>query len=113
VREHVAALNAQNLDRLLACFSADATWVAGANRLSGSEELARFFQNLFSSSPEVSIDTMVSDGDRVACEMREQLVVDGVTCVDRVAGCYEVHGDRITAATIIREFTRGVATPTR
>ena len=113
VREHVAALNAQNLDRLLACFSADATWLAGADRLSGSEELARFFQDLFSSSPELSIETIVSDGDRVACELSERLVVDGVMRVDRVAGFYEVRGDRITAATIIREFTNEVATPTR
>jgi limonene-1,2-epoxide hydrolase/heme-degrading monooxygenase HmoA len=102
VREHVAALNEQNLDRLLACFSADATWVADTDRLSGSEELARFFQDLFSSSPEVSIETMVSDGDRVACEMSEQLVVDGVTRVNRVAGFYEVQDNRITAATIYR-----------
>ena len=54
-------------------------------------------------SPHLTIQTMLSDGDQVACELTEQLVVDDTTRVDHIAGFYRVHSGRITEAKIYRE----------
>ncbi len=53
--------------------------------------------------PHLTIQTMLSDGDQVACELTEQLVVDDATRVDHIAGFYRVHSGRITKAKIYRE----------
>ena len=47
VRDHVLAFNARDLDQLLACFSADATWVTGSDRFRGTAELAQLFKRAF------------------------------------------------------------------
>jgi hypothetical protein len=46
---------------------------------------------------------MLVDGDQVACELSEHLVVDGVARVGQIAGFYRVQSGRITAAKIYRE----------
>jgi heme-degrading monooxygenase HmoA len=104
VREHIVAFNAHDLASLLACFSPHATWITGTGHFRGTAALAQLFASAFSElSPELSIRTMVVDGDQVACELTEQCVVDGVVRVDQIAGFYRVQGDRITAAKIYRE----------
>jgi heme-degrading monooxygenase HmoA len=104
VRDHVAAFNAHDLARLLACFSADALWVTGSDRFRGTAELAKLFESAFTElSPKLTIQNMVIDDDQVACQLREQLVVDGATRVDHIAGFYRVQSDRITTAKIYRE----------
>jgi uncharacterized protein len=104
VRDHVAAFNAHDLDHLLLCFSADATWITGSDRFSGTAALAKLFASAFSElSPRLTILSMVIDGDHVACELSEQLAVDGKTRVDHIAGFYRVQSERITTAKIYRE----------
>jgi heme-degrading monooxygenase HmoA len=104
VRNHTAAFNAQNLDGLLACFGADATWVTGTDHFRGAAELAKLFASAFSElSPELIVTTMLIDGDQVACQLSEHLVVDGVARVEQIAGFYRVQNGRITAAKIYRE----------
>lgn len=104
VRDHVVSFNSSDLDGLLACFSADATWVTGTDHFRGTAELAKLFESAFSElSPKLSIESMVVDGDQVACELSEQLVVNGVARVEHIAGFYRVHSGRITAAKIYRE----------
>ena len=39
-------------------------------------------------SPKLTIKNMVIDGDDVACELSEHLVVDGATRVDHIAGSF-------------------------
>jgi hypothetical protein len=46
---------------------------------------------------------MLIDRDQVACELSEQIVVDGTTLLDHIAGFYRVHSGRITGAKIYRE----------
>ena len=100
----MAAFNAHDLDHLLACFSADATWFTGSDRFRGTAELAKLFGSAFTElSPKLTIQTMVIDADQVACELSEQLVVDDATRVDHIAGFYKVRAGRITAAKIYRE----------
>lgn len=104
VGEHVAAFNARDLDRLLACFTADATWVTGSDRLRGTAELANLFASAFTElNAKLTIQNMVGGGDWVACELHEQFVVDGVARVDHIAGFYRVESNRITTAKIYRE----------
>ena len=111
VRTHVAAFNAHDLDRLLAAFSGDATWVTGTDRFHGAADLRKLFASAFSeSSPQLSIKNMVVDGDQVACELSEQFVVDGVARVDHIAGFYRVQAGRITAAKIYREGSADIST---
>ena len=104
VRAHVLSFNAYDLDGLLACFSAGATWVTGTDHFRGTAELAKLFQSAFSElSPKLTITSMVVDGDHVACELSEQFIVDGVARADHIAAFYEVQSGRITAAKIYRE----------
>jgi len=104
VKDHVAAFNEHHLTQLLACFSAYATWVTGSDRFRGTAQLATLFENTFTElSPKLTIQTMLIDGDQVACELSEQIVVDGVTRVDHIAGFYRVQSGRITTAKIYRE----------
>jgi heme-degrading monooxygenase HmoA len=104
VRDHVEAFNARDLDRLLACFSADAIWLTGSDRFRGTAELATLFGNAFTElSPKLTIQNMVVNGDWVACELSEQLTVDGTTRTDHIAGFYRVRSDRIAATKIYRE----------
>jgi uncharacterized protein len=104
MREHVAGFNAHDLDRLLACFTADATWVTGSDRFRGTAELANFFDNAFTEmSPKLTIENMVVDGDSVACELKEEFLVDGATGADDIAGFYRVECNRIATAKIYRE----------
>jgi len=104
VRDHVSAFNAHDLDHLAACFSPDATWDTGSDRFRGTEELAKLFEGAFAElSPHLTIQTMLSEGDQVACELTEQIVVDDATRVDHIAGFYRVHSGRITGAKIYRE----------
>jgi heme-degrading monooxygenase HmoA len=109
VANHIVAFNAKDLDRLLACFSADATWATGSDHFRGTVELAHLFANAFSDlTPELSILTMVVDGDQVACELSEHLKIDGIERVDQIAGFYRVQSGRITAAKIYREGSAAV-----
>jgi len=104
VREHVAAFNDHDLDRLLACLTADATWVTGTDHFRGAAELAKLFGRAFSElSPTLTITTMMVDGNRVSCELSERFVVEGVARVEHIAGFYRVESGRITGVKIYRE----------
>ena len=104
VRRHVKAFNAGDLDALLASFADDATWVTGTDTFRGASELRELFSGAFAAlRPRLHIDTLLVDGCRVACELREDLVVDGAARTDHIAGFYRVADDRIAAAKIYRE----------
>ena len=109
VRAHVLSFNAYDLDGLLACFSAEATWVTGTDHFRGRAELAKLFASAFSElSPKLTITSMVVDGDHVACELSEQFIVDGVAHVDQLAAFYEIQSGRIIAAKIYRQGSADV-----
>ena len=89
MRDHVAAFNTHDLDHLLGCLSADTPWVTGSERSRGIAELAKLFESAFTDlSPKPTIENVVIDGDEVACELSEHLVVDGATRVDHIAGSF-------------------------
>jgi len=76
----VAAFNTHDLDHLLGCLSADTPWVTGSDRSRSIAELAKLFESAFTGlSPKLTSKNVVIDGDEVACELSEHLVVDGAT----------------------------------
>jgi uncharacterized protein len=104
VTHHVEAFNAHDLDGLLACFASDATWVTGTDRFQGKGELSRLFGEAFAAlDPALAIESILADGDRVACELREEFVVGDASRVERIAGFYRVEAGLITDAKIYRE----------
>ena len=84
----MAAFNTHDLD-LVACLGADPPWVTGSDRSRGIAAFAKLFESAFTDlSPKLTIENVVIDGDEVACELSEHLVVDGATRVDHIAGSF-------------------------
>lgn len=78
VREHVAAFNAQDTERLLAGFTVDAEWITGGDRFAGVEQLRQVFDDwLWSLAPTLEVRALVVEGDRAAVELVERLTVEG------------------------------------
>jgi uncharacterized protein len=101
--QHVSAFNAQDLDALLAGLTPDARWVTGASTATGRTELAELFGGAFEVAPTLRLVTLVADGDRVAAELIERLVHDGVAHEFAIAGFYRFEDGQIAAAKIYRE----------
>jgi hypothetical protein len=104
VSEHIAAFNAHDLDRLMACFSTDATWITGADRFQGAPALRTLFAGAFEElSPQLHLESLIVQGDLVACELREDYSTGGAHRTDHIAGFYRVEAGQITASKIYRE----------
>lgn len=104
VTRHIDAFNAHDLDALMACFSADASWVTGSDRFQGAAALRTLFAGAFDAlSPRLTLLSLVVQGDRVACELREDYSAEGVDRADHIAGFFRVEAGRISAAKIYRE----------
>jgi uncharacterized protein (TIGR02246 family) len=109
IRRHVDAFNAHDLDALLDCFADDATWVTGTDHFRGKTELESLFAGAFRAlAPTLTVVGMLVDGDRVACELREDYTVDGRARSDHIAGFYRVADGRIVSAKIYREGSADV-----
>lgn len=78
VTRHIEAFNAGDLDALLVGLSDDATWVTGTDRFRGVADLEQLFASAFAElSPRLHVESLLVQGDRVACELREDYRVDG------------------------------------
>ncbi|HEY3577147.1 MAG TPA: nuclear transport factor 2 family protein [Gaiellaceae bacterium] len=109
VMRHIDAFNAQDLDALMACFTADANWVTGADRFQGAAALRALFAGAFETlSPRLSLQNLLVQGDQVACELREDYSAQGVDRTDHIAGFFRVEAGRISAAKIYREGSADV-----
>ncbi|HEU5349424.1 MAG TPA: nuclear transport factor 2 family protein [Ktedonobacterales bacterium] len=96
IRNHIAAFNAHDLQRLLAGLADDAVWQTGRDTFRGRPELATLFQRAFSAiAPRLTIRSLLIDQDKAACEMVEHMAVDGDTRQDFIAGFYRVDDDGI------------------
>ena len=109
VRRHLEAFNARNLDALMAGFSEEATWITGTDRFHGVADLEQLFATAFAElCPRLHTESLLTQGDRVVCELREDYTVDGVQCADHIAAFYRIEADLITAVKIYREGSAGV-----
>jgi uncharacterized protein len=104
VSRHIEAFNAGDLDALMAGLSEDATWVTGTDRFSGAPALEQLFATAFTElSPRLRVESLLVQGDRVVCELREDYVAEGVRRTDHIAAFYRVEAGLITAVKIYRE----------
>ena len=88
----------------MACFSVDATWTTGTESLRGAGQLEELFAGAFRElCPQLHVQSILAQGDRVACELREDFVADGSERSEPIAGFYRVAHGRITAGKIYRE----------
>ncbi|WP_246631386.1 nuclear transport factor 2 family protein [Pseudonocardia nigra] len=110
---HLDAFNRQDLDTLLDGFTADARWVTGTSSFRGRAELADLFRGAFPVSPTLRPLSVLAAGDRVAAELREYLVHDGVPAEFAIAGFYRIESGRIAAAKIYREGSADLPRSTR
>ena len=53
--------------------------------------------------PTLAIESILADGDRVACEPREEFLVADISRVEHIAGFFRVEAGLITDAKIYRE----------
>lgn len=110
IRDHVAAFNAQDLQRLLTGLSEDVLWRTSQETFHGRDELASVFRAAFRTiAPRLALRSMLIDQDRAACQLHERLTVDGVTRDDFIAAFYQVESSGvITSAKIYREGSADV-----
>ncbi|WP_328607162.1 nuclear transport factor 2 family protein [Amycolatopsis sp. NBC_00345] len=110
LRRHVDAFNARDLDALLAGFTEDAVWVTGTTVVRGIDELTDLFADAMTQLlPTLTIQDVLTDGDRVAAQLTETLTHDGQERTFAIAGFYRLRDGRITSAKIYREGSAELA----
>jgi hypothetical protein len=93
----------------MAGFSADATWVTGTDRFRGIAALEQLFATAYAElSPHLHARSLLVQGNRVVCELREDYLADGVRRSDHIAAFYRVEAGLITAVKIYREGSADV-----
>jgi len=109
VRRHIEAFNARDVDGLMAGLSENATWVTGTDSFRGVADLEQLFATAFTElSPRLDVESLLVQGDRVVCELREDYVADGARRTDHIAAFYRIEAGLITAVKIYREGSADV-----
>ena len=104
VRAHISAFNRRDLDALMATLRDDAVWTTGQDTLSGAVALRDFFGGAMTGLlPRLDVRSILIDGNRVACELRETYGAGDDEREDFIAAFYVVVDDRIAGAKIYRE----------
>jgi len=105
IRDHVAACNARDLQRLLTGLSEDVVWQTGQDTFHGRDELATLFSEaLRTIGPRLTITSLLIDHDRAACELQETMTIEGANREDFIADFYRVDtGGVIVSAKIYRQ----------
>ncbi|MGW4489062.1 nuclear transport factor 2 family protein [Amycolatopsis sp. NPDC004368] len=110
LRRHVAAFNTRDLDALLAGFTDDAVWITGTTVARGRAELTELFSGAMTRLlPTLTIDAVLTDGDRVAAQLTERLTHGGEERAFPIAGFYDLRDGRIASAKIYREGSAELA----
>ena len=109
VRRHIEAFNARDLDALIAGLSEDASWVTGTDRFRDIAALGQLFTAAFTElSPRLHVESLLVEGRRVVCQLREDYTADGAQRTDHIAAFYRVEAGLITAVKIYREGSADV-----
>jgi len=104
VLEHVAAFNAHSTARLLAGLAEDAVWVTGQDVVRDHGGLRELFDDwLWSLDPELTVRTLVTQGDRAAAELREDLGVGEQRQSMSIAVFFETDAGLIRSVKVYRE----------
>ncbi|MPZ72434.1 MAG: nuclear transport factor 2 family protein [Nitriliruptorales bacterium] len=106
VQAHFAAFNTGDLDALMAGFTDDAVFSTGEHLVVGHRGIRQMFRDALAQlSPSLTLRAAVAQGDVVACELTEQLMVEGATFQFALAAFYTVRRGQIMSVKVYREGT--------
>jgi limonene-1,2-epoxide hydrolase len=103
VRQHVAAFNAGDIDRLLRGLTPGVVWHTGVDVFDGVGEVETLLREAQELLPSLEILEVVAEADRAACEMLERYRHNGVDHVDAIAVFFRFSGELITRVKVYRE----------
>lgn len=103
VRAHLEAFSAGDLERMLATLAPTAEFRSGATAVPPAEFPEFFGWAIREISPEIRIDDLLVDGNRVACQFLESVTLDGQRQHLRRAAFYRVVDGLITSAQVYDE----------
>lgn len=106
VDAHLAAFNAADLMAVMDGFADDAVLSMGDQTVIGARAIRTLFADSFASpvAAELTLHRAVVDGDTIACELTEQLTVEGATHTIDVAAFYTVRQGQLVRVRIYRDL---------
>jgi uncharacterized protein (TIGR02246 family) len=110
VRDHIAAFNDRDLERVLATFGEDAVFATTDQLVIGRRGLRALFGDSFAQSVGAALELRraVVDGDTAACELVEHLALPGGGTADvDVAAFYTVRGGLLARVRVYRDLAGG------
>ncbi|MFJ5926127.1 nuclear transport factor 2 family protein [Kitasatospora sp. NPDC092948] len=109
IGEHIRAFNHRDLAALMDGFTEDAVWITGTTVVRGRTALTELFADAMAGLlPRLTVQNLLADADRAACQLVETMTVAGEERTCSVAGFYRLRDGRITAAKIYREGSADV-----
>lgn len=110
LQAHLDAFNARDLDALMAGFADDAIWRTGTDTVTGRAALTELFGWAMANIlPELTLRTLVVEGDLAACELTETLTHEGRTSAVPIAGFFRFRDGLIVSAAVYREGSADLA----
>jgi len=109
VEAHLAAFNAADLDAVMDGFAGDAVLSMADHTVIGARAIRALFADSFASpvAAELTVTRTVVHGDTIACELTEQLTVEGSTHTIDVAAFYTVRDGHLVRVRIYRDLAPG------
>jgi hypothetical protein len=106
VQAHFAAFNDGDIDSVMAGFADDAVFATGEHLVVGQRGIRAMFNDAMQSlAPALTLRAAVVQGDVVACELHEQLTVEGTSFEFALAAFYTVRRNQIVRVKVYREGT--------
>ena len=103
VLAHLAAFSAGDLERMLGTLAPAAKFTSGTTTVDPSEFPEFFGWAIRELSPTMRIESLLVDGDRVACQFVESISVDGNRRHLNRAAFYRVEEGQISTAKVYDE----------
>ena len=104
VQVHLAALNAGDVEGLMAGFADDAVFATGDALVVGQRGIRAMFSDALASlAPSLRVLRAVVQDDVVACELTEELTVEGAAFEFSLAAFYTVRRGKIVRVRVYRE----------
>jgi hypothetical protein len=105
VLEHVRAVNAGDLEALMAGFAPGARFQTGDHVVTGTDAIRPFFAEAFAGvRPQLQVSNLFLADGRAACELLDTVSLEGgEQRTYRSAAFFTVEGPLITAVTVYRE----------
>jgi hypothetical protein len=109
VESHLDAFNRADLDAVMAGFADDAVFSIGDQTAIGTRAIRSLFAASMSSpvAARLELARVVLDGDTAACELVEELTVEGATHAIEMAAFYTARRGRLVRVRIYRDLPTG------